>query len=65
MLQLISEELTNHEIGEKLYMSPRTVEGYRLKMVQKAGVKSTVGLVLYALKNGFLNNVNSHENAFA
>ena len=31
----------------------------------EAGAKSTVGLLLYALKNGFLNIVSSRENAFA
>lgn len=50
IIQLICKQLTNKEIGEKLFMSSRTVEGYRLKIMEKMDVKNPVGLVLYALK---------------
>ncbi len=52
IIQLICQEFTNREIGEKLFMSVRTVEGYRLKILEKMDVKNTVGLVIYAIQNG-------------
>jgi DNA-binding NarL/FixJ family response regulator len=53
IIQLICQEYTNREIGEKLYMSVRTVEGYRLKILEKMDVKNTVGLVIYAIQHGY------------
>ena len=52
IIELICQELTNKEISEKLFMSTRTVEGYRLKILEKMEVKSTAGLVIYAIKTG-------------
>jgi DNA-binding NarL/FixJ family response regulator len=52
IIQLICQENTNKEIGIKLFLSPRTVEGYRLKILEKMNVKSTAGIVIYAVKNG-------------
>lgn len=51
VLQLICEGLTNHEIGEKLFISNRTVDGHRARMLEKIGAANTVGLVIYAIKN--------------
>jgi two-component system, NarL family, response regulator NreC len=53
VIYLICKEYTNKEIGDKLALSPRTVEGCRLKVLEKMNVKNTVGLVVYAMKNGF------------
>jgi DNA-binding NarL/FixJ family response regulator len=52
IIYLICKELTNKEIADKLFLSIRTVEGYRLKIQEKMHVKNTVGLVIYAVKNG-------------
>jgi DNA-binding NarL/FixJ family response regulator len=52
ILGLIAEELTNNEIGEKLFISPRTVDTHRRNLLQKLGVKNTAGLVKFALQNG-------------
>jgi DNA-binding NarL/FixJ family response regulator len=43
------------EIAEKMFLSPRTVEGYRDNLFEKLGVKTRVGLVLFAIKNGIVN----------
>jgi DNA-binding NarL/FixJ family response regulator len=51
ILELVCKELTNVEISEKLFLSPRTVEGHRQRMIEKIGARNTVGLVLFALKN--------------
>jgi two-component system, NarL family, response regulator NreC len=52
IIYLICKEYTNKEIGDKLFLSIRTVEGYRLKIQEKMNVKNTVGLVIYAVKKG-------------
>jgi DNA-binding NarL/FixJ family response regulator len=45
-------ELTYKEIAEKMFVSVRTVDGYREDLFEKLGIKSRVGLVLYAIKSG-------------
>ena len=52
ILGLIAEEMTNNEIGEKLFISPRTVDTHRRNLLQKLGVKNTAGLVKFAIQNG-------------
>lgn len=52
VLQLITNEFTNPEIAEKLFISIRTVDTHRRNLLEKLGVKNTAGLVKYALKNG-------------
>lgn len=51
-LALCCSELTYKEIAEKLFKSPRTIDGYRETLFEKLGVTSRTGLVLYALKTG-------------
>jgi DNA-binding NarL/FixJ family response regulator len=51
IIQLICQEYTAREIGEKLYMSSRTVEGYRHRLLERMQVKNTVGLVIYAMQH--------------
>lgn len=51
ILELICKEFTAAEIAEKLNLSVRTVEGYRQKLIDKAGVKNVAGLVIFAVKN--------------
>jgi two-component system response regulator NreC len=52
IIQLLCQEKTNKEIGKQLFISARTVEGYRQKIQDKMNVKSTTGLVIYAIKTG-------------
>ncbi len=52
IIKLICLELTNKEIGQKLFLGTRTVEGYRLKIIEKMNVKNTAGIVIYAIRNG-------------
>lgn len=51
-LKLACTELTYKEIAEHMFLSPRTVDGYRDALFQKLGVKTRTGLVIYAIKNG-------------
>lgn len=53
-LQYAGTELTYKEIGEKMFCSPRTVESYRDSLFEKLGLKTRVGLVVYAIKNNLL-----------
>lgn len=52
LLKLICLELTTNEIAERMFLSPRTIEGYRKKLLEKTGAKNTAGLVLLAVKLG-------------
>lgn len=54
VLRLICEELTTPEIADKLYLSPRTVEGYRKQLLEKTGARNTAGLVLWAVRQGIM-----------
>jgi len=51
VLDLICKERTTTEIANIMCLSPRTVEGYRNKLFEKASVKNIVGLVKFAIKN--------------
>lgn len=45
-------ELTYKEIADLMFLSPKTIDGYRANLFEKLEAKSRVGLVLYAVKNG-------------
>ncbi len=51
VLQYICKGYTNAEIAEKLYLSQRTIDGHRAKIISKTNTKNTVNLVVYAIKN--------------
>jgi DNA-binding NarL/FixJ family response regulator len=53
-LLLACSELTYNEIAAKMFVSPKTVDGYRNALFEKFNVKSRVGLVLFAIKNGLV-----------
>ncbi|WP_397364466.1 response regulator [Olleya sp. R77988] len=51
VLELICQQLTTNDIAEKLFISPRTVEGHRNNLLLKTESKNVAGLVIYGLKN--------------
>jgi two-component system invasion response regulator UvrY len=53
-LKLVCTELTYKEIADKMYMSPRTIDGYRDTLFGKLNMKTRIGLALYAIKNGIV-----------
>ena len=55
ILNLITKELRNEEIAEKLFISERTVETHRRNIFTKTKTKSIVGLIKYAIANGLIN----------
>lgn len=55
VLKLMCEEKTTKEIADIVDISPRTVEAIRDKLKTKTGAKSMAGLVMYAVKNGIID----------
>jgi DNA-binding NarL/FixJ family response regulator len=55
VLQLICKQKSTIEIGEKLFISPRTVEGHRNNLLLKTESKNIAGLVVYAIQNAIVS----------
>ncbi|NCI46319.1 response regulator transcription factor [Sediminibacterium soli] len=51
IIRMICEEKSNREIAEVLFMSPRTLEGIRARILEKMKVKTAAGIAIYAIKN--------------
>lgn len=51
ILILICQGLSNQEIGDKLFISKRTVDKHRANILEKSESKNTAQLVVYAIKN--------------
>ena len=54
LLEYAVTEMSYKEIAEKMFCSPRTVESYRDSLFEKLGLKTRVGLAVYAIKNGLV-----------
>ena len=54
VLKMICEEKTAAEIAKEIFLSPRSVEGIRQRLIEKVGVRNTAGLVMFAIKNGIV-----------
>ena len=54
ILQLISEGLTNHQIAEKLFISPLTVDSHRKNLLTKLNANNTASLIKTAVQNGLV-----------
>jgi DNA-binding NarL/FixJ family response regulator len=55
VLRLVCQECSNQEIADKIFLSVRTVEGYRARLFEKTGSKNLVGLVIFAIKKGIIS----------
>jgi DNA-binding NarL/FixJ family response regulator len=53
ILRLLCQEKTTKEIADEVFLSDRTIEKIRKNMANKLEVKGTVGLVKFAIKNGY------------
>lgn len=54
VLKLIARGHTNARTGEILHLSPKTVDTYRRRTMEKLGLETKADLVDYALKHGLL-----------
>jgi DNA-binding NarL/FixJ family response regulator len=54
VLALTAEGYSSSEIGERLFISPKTVDTYRSRITQKLGLKHRSELVRFALQTGLL-----------
>ena len=55
VLELICKQFTTNEIGDKLFISPRTVDGHRNNLLLKTESKNVAGLVVYAIQNKLIS----------
>ncbi len=55
VLRLIAKGHTNHQIGEMLFTSRRTVETHRQNLLEKTGTNNTATLILYAAEHNLLH----------
>jgi DNA-binding NarL/FixJ family response regulator len=54
VLQLAAEGQSNHEMAEKLFISPRTAETHRANLMRKLGIQSQTDLVRFAIRKGLI-----------
>ena len=54
VLQLLAEGRSNPEVGRQLALSPRTVETYRSRLMQKLGLTDLPSLVKFAIQHGVI-----------
>lgn len=52
VIRLVCQQYTSEEIADELGLSKRTVEGYRANILEKMKAKNSVGILIYAVKNG-------------
>jgi DNA-binding NarL/FixJ family response regulator len=55
VLTLVCMEFTASEISQKMSISARTVEAIKDRLMERFGVKNSVGLVFYAMKNQLID----------
>lgn len=53
-IELACSDMTYIDIANQMFLSPKTVDGYRTSLFNKLQVKSRVGLALYAVKHGYV-----------
>lgn len=56
ILKLVAHGHTNSEIGTQLFLSPKTVDTYRRRVMQKLSLETRADLVDYALKHNLLRS---------
>jgi len=54
ILILIAEGFSNKEIGERLFISHRTVDTHRTNIMKKIDARNIAGVIRYAIKNGYI-----------
>jgi DNA-binding NarL/FixJ family response regulator len=52
IIRLITEGKSNAEVAKLMHLSPRTVETYRARVIEKLQFKDVVALLKFAIRNG-------------
>jgi DNA-binding NarL/FixJ family response regulator len=55
VIKLLGEGLAIKEIGDKLFISPRTVETHKKNLLEKLGLNNTVALIKYGIRHRIIN----------
>ncbi len=55
ILDYLSKEYTAQMIADSMHKSLRTIEKYKSEMLEKVGVKNSIGLIMYAIKNQLIS----------
>ncbi|MBT3648733.1 MAG: response regulator transcription factor [Flavobacteriales bacterium] len=54
ILKLIAQGFSNKEIGDRLFISHRTVDTHRTNLMKKLDVHNIAGLIRYAIRSGYV-----------
>ena len=54
IIRLISEQKTSVQIRKEMFLSPRTIDGIKAKLIERTKVDNTIGLIVYCYKHGIL-----------
>jgi DNA-binding NarL/FixJ family response regulator len=55
ILCMVVEGKTSAEIGQNLHLSPKTIDSYRSRMMQKLGISDMPELIKFAIKHGLIS----------
>lgn len=54
-MRLVCTECTYKQIADRMYLSPRTIDGYRDALFEKLNVRTRVGLAMFAVRSGIVD----------
>ena len=57
VLNWVARGHTNQEIAEKLFLSVKTIETYRVRLAEKLGLRGRAELVRFAMERGLLQQI--------
>lgn len=52
---MICQQLSTQEIADKLFITVRTVEYFKAKIINKTNVRNTIGLVFYSIQKNLID----------
>lgn len=55
IIKLVCNQKTARQIGQQLYISEKTVDFHRQKIIEKMDVRNIIGLVIYAIREGIVD----------
>ncbi|WP_177761515.1 response regulator transcription factor [Flavobacterium sp. I3-2] len=61
VLTCICKEMSTREIAENLFITVKTVESHRSKIMEKIGCKNVIGMVVFAILNGLFVLTNNNK----